>query len=426
MKLAISGATGYIGRQFVLKAHAGGHQIVSLTRRPPQFEVAHWIPFELNSDVAVTLPAGTDAVIHLAATTNSTDFDVKAELQALRRLLAASVEAHSRFIFVSSQTASERAPTAYGRAKWLAEQEVLAAGGVVMRPGQVYGGPESALFGLLVSSVRSLPVIPAFYPAPLIQPVHVDDLALALLRAAEDHPVRLPILCVGALEPLPFTDFLRAIATQRLGRIGWLVPVPVVVIRLLARALGAKLSARLGLSRLQSLIELPLMDCKTSIEVLGLQLRPLVSGMSRSGCGRRRALLREGRAIMAYVLGETPSFMLLRRYARSIECLRSGTALQLPPVLLNCPTIIASIDCSALDGTSTGREFMWRLNAAVVLAEASTQGAQRYIRQGKPAGLIVDAFRIAKAVAAELVWRILGPAVRAILKPSLFRDGAEQ
>ncbi|MFX5587086.1 hypothetical protein ABTE16_20295, partial [Acinetobacter baumannii] len=85
-------------------------------------------------------------------------------------------------------------------------------------PGQVYGGAAMGLFGLLVNLVDRLPMLPAFMPAPLIQPVHVDDLALALLRIAQLPDATPEVHLIAQSQALSFTTFLRAIAASHVRK----------------------------------------------------------------------------------------------------------------------------------------------------------------------------------------------------------------
>ena len=112
-----------------------------MSRKRPLSFAPSWIFFDLSLDHLIVLPPGVDAVVHLAAnTTQTTSSEDKREVFAAQMLIKAAREADARFIFISSQTARIDAPTAYGRNKWQIEQEVLLAGGWVVRPGQVYGG----------------------------------------------------------------------------------------------------------------------------------------------------------------------------------------------------------------------------------------------------------------------------------------------
>ena len=106
------------------------------------------------------------------------------------------------------------------------------------------------------------------------------------------------ILCLASSEPVSFTRFLTAIASARVRRQRWLVPVPVILIQAVGRLLGKRLRVRLGFERLNSLFDFPLMDTANDLQRLGLSLRSLHSGMHPSGDDRRRRLILEGKALL--------------------------------------------------------------------------------------------------------------------------------
>ena len=411
MKLFVTGATGYIGDRLARAALAKGHEVVAACRRRPELPLT-WIPYELTSPAEIPIPRGVDAVVHLAAITNLEAMDPDTELEAARRLLAAARHVGARFLFVSSQTAREDAPTAYGRCKWIIEQEVLAAGGLVLRPGQVYGGPERALFGMLMDSVRRMPVIPAFLPAPRVQPVHVDDLAAALLSAAGAREIISTVLCIGAIEPVSFTYFLRCIAAGRLRRFRPAVPVPAVLIPIA----GVLAPRHAAIAQLKSLFALPPMRTEADLKRLGIVLRSLQSGMTRSGDTRRRELIREGRVFLVYVLKTRPSRAVLRRYVRAVESLRDGRALPLPGSVLHMPLGMLLLDTRATRSAPRGEEFFWRLHAAVAISEASVQGAARFLAVGEATGTLSAAWRMMRAGSQELVARVLRCGITPVLK----------
>lgn len=414
MKIIITGATGYIGRRVVLAALRVGHDCVSASRCPHQ--QAPWIHFDLTTASSFVFPPGTGAVIHLAADTSpGLEKNSEIEIKAAQHLIKAAQKIKAKFIFVSSQTARPDAPTKYGQTKWRIEQEVLAVGGWVVRPGMVYGGSERGLFGTLVGVTRRLPLLPYFFPIPKVQPIHVDDLAIGLLRLAECEDIPPGVLCLASNEPVSFSLFLSAIASSRLHRHRWFIPVPVLLIKAVLAIMGNKLSSGLGIHRLLSLFELPVMETTGDLQRLGLSLRPVQSGMHRAGDDRRRLLISEGRSLLTYILKEQPGFNLLCRYVRAVEMVRDGFSLKLPGWVIKFPFMIALIDRRTLALSHPGVELIWRLDAATALAEATIQGSRRFLGLGQRSGLLSSLSNIGYAIIAEVFCRIFGLICRPLL-----------
>lgn len=418
MKILMTGATGYIGSRLTVLASHQGHDVICASRRRPRDEETPWFHFDLSSDLAPVLPVYTDVVIHLAANTSAAGpTDEQTEVSAARRLIQAAQREQMKFIFVSSQAAHARAPTPYGRTKWHIEQEVLAAGGFVARPGQVYGGELRGLHGTLVSLVGRLPLLPAFLPSPRVQPIHVDDLAESLLRIADRDDLKSGVYCLAAPEPVSFSKFLSEIAKSRLRCKRLFVPFPSLVVGICARVVGTNLQRSLGLNRLQSLLSLPVMETAPDLEMIGVKLRPLSAGLHPSGDDRRRKLLQEGNALLTYLLKRQPDLGLLRRYARAVESLRDGRAIGLPSMFLSVPSTLSLLD-EASRRTETAEEFIWRLDAATLLCEASPGGGVRFLgtTQSMPRSFSI----IATAMLGEIFWRLTGVVISPFVRSRLF------
>ena len=417
MKIAVTGATGYIGDRFVKQAHAFGYEIVALCRKRPVLPCCHWIPYDLSSSQQPIIPADTDFVLHLAIYNSSNEqHNSSNDILAAKLLITSAKSVEAKLIFLSSQTARPDAPTAYGRTKWRIEQLVLENGGCVVRPGQVYGGKSRGLFGELLNIVCNLPFLPAFFPAPMVQPIHVDDLSLALLRIVERLKFDSGVVCLGSIEPVTFTEFLRTISSARLRVSRYFVPVPSFLV-----AVGMRLAGKdSSFERLRSLFDLPRMATESDLQKLGLLLRPLNSGMHFTGDDKKRRLLIEGRALLFYVLKGKPGSSSMRSYVRSIECLRGGDAIELPKSFVRWPFLISVIDRRYALTTSWHKEFLWRLNAATIIAEAGTFGARRFLGLGEPSSFAVSLLGIIRAILSEAgLWilsLVLLPPIRVVLK----------
>jgi NADH dehydrogenase len=320
LHVVVTGASGYLGGRVLRRLDAAGVTWTALSRRAPSSSGGGHVPFCFGEPLGALPIPRFDAVIHLAATTGAEPADAEAELAAVRSLLELSTAAGARFVFASSQTASPDAPTGYGRLKWEIEELVAASNGVNARIGLVYGGPEKGLFGTLCAFTRRSPLLPAFIPDAAVQPIHVDDVARALVALALS-PAPLPPACeLASPEPVRFSRFLRILARRRVRRLRVLVPVPRVLLRAGASLLAALLGAvPAPLRRIDSLFRLPpLPSAAAHLSSLGVELRSLEDGMGRSG-SPRRTVAAEGRAILRHLVGAPPPGILVRRYVRALE-----------------------------------------------------------------------------------------------------------
>lgn len=407
MFLLITGASGYIGTHLRTRAEQQGHQVYAATRAG-NLQDPCWRPYDLRDTSALQLPENTQVVVHLAASLGDDENALRYDVQAAHRLLEATSRQGARLIFISSQVARADAPTVYGRIKWQIEQEVLSRGGSVIRPGLVYGGEEQGLFGTLTALVRILPLLPAFLPAPRVYPVHVDDLTDAILACASSNAEAGKACNVGAPESVSFTHFLRQIAQYRVQTIRLFVPVPTIVVRMAMRLLGKRLCEKLGLTRLNSLFDLPAFGTADDLARLALTLRPLAQGLQRT-FGRRRTLIREGHTLLSYLLKRSPSPSLVGRYVRLCEQTFPHKVLDLPRICYKWPVLIAALDSHA----EAAQLLRQRLEAALYIAEASVSGAKRFLLLNAASGRIKTSLRIVfaamPAVALLLLLLIMRP-----------------
>jgi hypothetical protein len=339
-------------------------------------------------------------VLHLAANTSPTaGISGEQEVAAARSLIGVANEAGARFIFISSQAASPVAPTPYGRIKAEIEAETLSAGGVVVRLGQVYGGARRGLFGQLVKTIRKLPVLPAFSPCPMIQPIHVDDAAEGVLRIAECESQPSRIYHLAHAVPIPFTAFLDGLAKDYGSRPAMFLPVSALLVRLVCRLFPAKSSPR----RLLSLFNIELMPAQEDLDDLALSLRTFKPR-------GRRMLVREGRCLFHYLGKGCVGRGLLARYVRAIEKLSEGKALPLRKAFIRFPRLLALIDSPLMVPLERRTEFTWRLNAATRLLEATPLGSELF--SGPPKGRLHAIGKIIGAGVRESLWLVAGLGAR--------------
>jgi nucleoside-diphosphate-sugar epimerase len=281
MKIAITGASGFVGSELLSRAAEAGHSVVPIVRSRTGRR-GEFVAGNLEScDVAALAEAlgGVDAVIHLAARTHVMhdygdafaayrSINVEATARLTQAVAMAGVK---RVVYMSSikVNGEETRPGVrysgsdlpqpeddYGRTKYEAEQLVAIEGDrtgfetTILRPPLIYGQGVAGNFGRLVSAVtRGIPL-----PFGLIDNrrslISVRNLADATLRAAEAENVGGAVLTLCDGEDVSTRMLAQAIG-RAVGRPARLVPVPSFALRLVGRAAGRGAEVRRLLGNLQ-------------------------------------------------------------------------------------------------------------------------------------------------------------------------------
>jgi nucleoside-diphosphate-sugar epimerase len=260
--IALTGATGFIGRALLTELPQRGYRVRVLLRRPS--EVSPEASSVVIGDIArpqnmTAALRDVDAVIHSAGLAHAMSGQPEDDYRAINTEAtialgrAAQRAGVKRFVFLSSiraQTgpAAETvltedqtpAPTdAYGRSKLEAEQGLatLAIDWVALRPVLVYGPGVKGNMAALLDLARSP------YPLPLgalkarRSLLSLDNLVEAVdLLLKRDGPIRRPFIVADA-EPLDPAEMIRALR-RGLGRRAGLIPVPPALLHAAARLAG--------------------------------------------------------------------------------------------------------------------------------------------------------------------------------------------
>jgi len=226
MKIAVTGGSGYVGGVLCRYLRGCGFEVSSLSRRRVD---GGWIPYSLEMDPASLPLEGFDVLIHAAYDFSSRGLDEVCRRNVdpgVRLLHAAEKRGVPRFVLVSSMSAYRGCRSNYGKAKLLLEEKALQSGGVVIRPGLVWGEHPGGVMGSLISLVEKFPLVPtlAGHPAPSQYLVHEEDLGRCMESVCRDQR---PHGVISAAHPVPRSigGILRTIARQRNLR-RWYVCVP--------------------------------------------------------------------------------------------------------------------------------------------------------------------------------------------------------
>jgi nucleoside-diphosphate-sugar epimerase len=191
--VAVTGATGFIGRALCRRLAAAHVPVRALVRRSGAELPVGVIPVlgSLASASALNeLVRGARVVVHLAGAVRGADraaFDA-VNVAGTRELLATigARAPKARLVHVSSLAAREPGLSDYGASKRAAETLLdgeRTFSSVVLRPTAVYGPGDEELAPLLRTMARGLAPIPAD-PSHRVTLIHVDDVVEAILAAA--------------------------------------------------------------------------------------------------------------------------------------------------------------------------------------------------------------------------------------------------
>jgi nucleoside-diphosphate-sugar epimerase len=199
MKIALTGASGFVGQKLVDALLARGHRLRLLYHRRPldlQDHPVHDHVETVQGSLAdmgalAELMQGAKTVIHcaglVAAKSDRDFFDVNA--QGTRNIAAASHDVGiSKFLLVSSMAARQPELSAYAASK-LAGEEVLKdipdLAWDVLRPPAVYGPGDMQILPLFKLLRMGFAALPAGKKGR-ISVIHVDDLAGGIVAWAEN------------------------------------------------------------------------------------------------------------------------------------------------------------------------------------------------------------------------------------------------
>ncbi len=192
--VAVTGASGFVGRTLVAQLLGSGHQVRAMVHRTP-LSIDHpaleiVIGGLADESALKRLMTGSKAVVHVAGLVrgrSETDFlPVNAEGAARVARLARSTRTLPRLILISSLAAREPDLSAYAASKRKGEEQLAAVcegsdlSWAVLRPPAIYGPGDRELAPLFTLMARG--ITPVFgLPEGRVSLLHVSDLAHAAI-----------------------------------------------------------------------------------------------------------------------------------------------------------------------------------------------------------------------------------------------------
>ena len=195
--VTIVGGSGFVGRYIARRMAKEGWRVRVAVRRPNEalFVRPYGTPGQvepmacnIRDDASVrAVIRGADAVVNCVGILNRSGkntFDAVQAQGAGRIARIAAEEGVGQMVQISAIGADPLSDSAYARTKAQGEAAVLAAfpGAVILRPSIIFG-TEDGFFNRFAAMSRLGPILPVVGANTRFQPVHVDDVAQAAVKA---------------------------------------------------------------------------------------------------------------------------------------------------------------------------------------------------------------------------------------------------
>ena len=245
MNVAITGGTGFIGRNVARDLISRGHQVIVIargqyTRNTQRIEGTSFFTLDINDTDQLTQAfQGCDAVVHCAGTSTEDAKQTfhRLHVEGTRSAVTAAERARvKKFVLVSYLNVRPNVKSDYYTTKWQGEEIVRSSklNFTILKVGLVYGQGDHLIHNLS-DLFRKMPIFAAVgLREKTVRIVAVQDL-VEVIRAAleEDRFARQTVAVLGP-EEFPFSQAARRIA-KAMGKPFLLVlPFPVFFHRILA------------------------------------------------------------------------------------------------------------------------------------------------------------------------------------------------
>jgi len=247
MRILILGASGFIGEQIASTLIKAGHTVIAGVRARSICPLANIetmvCDFNCDTDHTIWLARlqNIDAVINCVGVLQQRQRQsIKAIHELTPQALYQACEqlGIKRIIHISALGVDLPVNTAYAATKKAAEDYLMQTKTpwIILRPSLVYG---SGSYGG-TSLFRALAALPGFIPVidqgqQSFQPIHIEDLAQAVLRLLENDQAKQQILMAVGTEQITFTKLLLLLRQWlKLGK-ACIIRIPLWLTRCAAR-----------------------------------------------------------------------------------------------------------------------------------------------------------------------------------------------
>lgn len=270
----IVGASGRSGAALCRSMLADGLAWVPVVRSAPRWAATGLpgVPRVADLEDASLLAALRDARLVVSC----------AHARHIPAILAAAPDAE-RFVFLGSTRRFTRWPDAHGLGVQAGEAALRASGraGVILHPTMIYGAAGEDNVQRLAALLRRLPLVPLPDGGrALVQPIHQSDVTRSLRAAMTVEWDGPEAVVVAGPAPLPYAEFVRAVAAAAGLRPPRIVPVPAGLLQAVAPLTRLPGLPRIGADEIRRLGEDKAFAIDGMRRMLGIEPIALATGLA--------------------------------------------------------------------------------------------------------------------------------------------------
>jgi len=258
MKVAVIGATGFVGGYIIEALAAAGHDVSALVRPGSATKLrgpSPWrmTPGDLDDDVAIDATlTGCDAVVYSVGLLREfprqhITFE-NAQYEGVVRVVASAMRNDVRRFLLLSANGIRMPGTPYQETKLRAEEHLAASGldATVFRPSVIFGDPHGTMEfatqlcrDMVMSPLPAVGFFSGLRPTKghiLMSPAYAGDVATAIGNCLDKDTAIGETYALGGPDVLSWQQMLRRIAAA-VGRKKLIAPMPIGLMKLAATLL---------------------------------------------------------------------------------------------------------------------------------------------------------------------------------------------
>lgn len=232
MRIAITGATGFVGAHLTTRLESEAHELVLIARRSKNDDARFRINDLSNTEQLRELFTGCQAIAHCAGINRELGEQTyeRVHVEGTRNVVeAAKAAGVEKIVLMSFLRARPNCGSPYHESKWQAEEIVRDSGldYTILKAGVVYGRGDHML-DHLSHALHTFPVFGLVgFKEKSIRPLAIEDLVHVMRAALIDRRLKRQTVAVLGPEEIYLSEAVRRVA-EVVGKQPLMLPLPVV------------------------------------------------------------------------------------------------------------------------------------------------------------------------------------------------------